>query len=389
MQSYNQLGSIMSKAYMTGITVQDTYGEAKANGASDIEAFWLTLGYAAGEAWILNKGLGEWIMPELHGDKLKYRAIINALKKEVKPLSEAADTATKEGRQNFVKKIFDIGKKIATDDYARQQFASKTYNPMKVVLAHAAGESFEELSEEVLADVSKTAFNMVGWLRGDETRISGAWKDMGDRYGMSLLGGFIGGGLSSVGTDFSYAKQLGQMTNESAMQEIIYMINNDKIDDFVKFANKADLGNKYLSFDTDENGNYKTGTKENNQDTEIKKMLNMQIQLIKDVVDAEGAKFSENSLFDAVTLRDLRYLQLRNTVTAGALFQEYNSLVSQIVEKHKQIRKLTGEDTNTDTKKKELTETEAGKVAELKQELNDLRVKKDAITSGKRSAEFI
>jgi hypothetical protein len=99
MQSYNQLGSIMSKAYMTGITVQDTYGEAKANGASDMEALALTLGYAAGEAWILNTGLGEWIMPELHGDKLKYRATINALKKEVKPLSEdITETATKEGR---------------------------------------------------------------------------------------------------------------------------------------------------------------------------------------------------------------------------------------------------------------------------------------------------
>ena len=41
---------------------------------------------------------------------------------------------------------------------------------------------------------------------------------------------------------------------------------------------------------------------------EIKKMLNHQVQLIKDVVRAEGAKFSENALFDALTLMDLRYL---------------------------------------------------------------------------------
>jgi hypothetical protein len=38
------------------------------------------LGYAAGEAAILNSALGEWIMPELHGHKLRYKAIINALK---------------------------------------------------------------------------------------------------------------------------------------------------------------------------------------------------------------------------------------------------------------------------------------------------------------------
>ena len=52
---------------MTGLTVQDTYGEAKAAGASDMEAALLTIGYAAGEAAILNTGLGEWILPELQG----------------------------------------------------------------------------------------------------------------------------------------------------------------------------------------------------------------------------------------------------------------------------------------------------------------------------------
>ena len=390
MESYNKLGSIMSKAYMTGITVQDTYGEAKANGASDMEALALTLGYAAGEAWILNTGLGEWIMPELQGDKLKYRAIVNALKKEVKEVTgDATEAATREGRQNIFKKVFNIGKKIATDDYARAQFASKTFDPMKVVLAHAAGEGFEEVSEEVLADVSKSAFNVVNWLRGDDTRIAGAWEDMGNRYGMSLIGGFLGGGISSAGTDFSYAKQLGQMTNESAIQEIVYMINNDKIDDFQKFVNKADLGYKQLSFDHDENGNFKPGTKDNNQDREIKNILNQQIQLIKDTVAAEGAKFSENSLFDALTLKDLRYLQLRDTRTAGLMFQEYNSLISQIYAKTREIRRITGEDSNTDTKKKELSDSEKGEVAKLKQELNDLRVRKDAFTSGKRAPEFI
>jgi hypothetical protein len=73
---------------MTGITVQDTYGEAKAAGASDMEAALLTLGYAAGEAAILNTGLGEWIMPELQGDKFKMRAIANALTKEVREANE-------------------------------------------------------------------------------------------------------------------------------------------------------------------------------------------------------------------------------------------------------------------------------------------------------------
>jgi hypothetical protein len=128
------------------------------------------------------------------------------------------------------------------------------------------------------------------------------------------------------------------MNKESAIQEIVYMINNDKIDDFLKFANKADLASKNLSFDRDENGNYKPGTKENNQDLELKKMLNYQVQLIKDTIKAEGAKFSENSLFDALTLKDLRYLQLRDTTTVGLFFQEYNSLLTDIHKKSEEIR---------------------------------------------------
>jgi hypothetical protein len=33
-----------------------------------------------------------------------------------------------------------------------------------------------------------------------------AWKDMGSRYGMSLLGGFVGGGLTHLGTDYKTFK---------------------------------------------------------------------------------------------------------------------------------------------------------------------------------------
>ncbi len=390
LKSYNNLGSIMSKAYMTGITVQDTYGEAKANGASDLEAFFLTLGYAAGELAILNSPIGEWMMPELHGQKLKYTSIANAIKKQVQPLSKnISEASTPEAKKGLIKSIFNIGKRLATDDYARAQFVSETYNPMKVVLAHAAGESLEELSEEVLADVSKSAFNAINWLRGDETRIASVWENIIDRYGMSVLGGFFGGGISSAGTDFSYARELGKMTNEKAIQEIIYMVNNDQIDDFLKFINKNTIGNKYLSFDRDENGNFKPGDEKNNQDLEIKSIINQSVKIVKDIINAEGAKFSENSLFDAVTLKDLRYLQLRDTAAAGALFQEWNTLLTDIYNVHEKINNLTGIYTNTDSNKKELTVAKEKELKKLNETLKDLRKRKEAIVSGKRAPEFI
>jgi len=44
-------------AYMTGITA-DSYGEAKQQGASDVEAALFALGYTAGEYALLSSDLG-------------------------------------------------------------------------------------------------------------------------------------------------------------------------------------------------------------------------------------------------------------------------------------------------------------------------------------------
>jgi hypothetical protein len=79
MKSYQHIGEILSKGYMTAITVGDTYGEAKLANASDIEATFLTLGYAAMEAALLNSEIGEWILPELKASGLKNKAIVKAL----------------------------------------------------------------------------------------------------------------------------------------------------------------------------------------------------------------------------------------------------------------------------------------------------------------------
>lgn len=104
----------------------------------------------------------------------------------------------------------------------------------KVIGAHALGESFEEVSEELLADLSKSIFNVTRWLRGEDALEMGQWDNMADRYAMSAIGGFIGGGLNSAATDFATAKNLQNMNRTQALQELLYMINNGKEKDFLK-----------------------------------------------------------------------------------------------------------------------------------------------------------
>ena len=101
-----------------------------------------------------------------------------------------------------------------------------TAKSSNVVVAHALGESFEEVSEEVLADFSKSVFNATRWLRGEDSLDMGQWDNMFDRYAMSAVGGFLGGGINSVATDFVQAKNLANMTRTQALQELIYMVNN-------------------------------------------------------------------------------------------------------------------------------------------------------------------
>lgn len=350
-----QVSSPLAKAYMTGITVQDTYGEAKAAGASDMEAALLTIGYAAGEAAILNTGLGEWIMPELQGDKFKMRAIANALTKEVREANEKY--VVDKAKKTWVQKILETGRKIANNHYAEQALLGT--KGVDVVGAHALGEAFEETSEELLADLSKSIFNVTRWLRGEEALDLGEWENVGDRYLMSALGGFVGGGITSAGTDFQTANSLSKMNKTQAMQELIYMVNNGQEKEFLKQVNKMNLGNKNLSakniIDTiNDKPIFAEGTKSDNQDAAIKNLVKNEVAFIKNVLESEGAKISTESLLNKLTLedqnqvlREFKLINLQNTQSMGLFLQNFQNLQNDLVITHAELAKLNAEGTDT------------------------------------------
>jgi hypothetical protein len=85
---------------MTGITSASAYEEAKATGASDLEATLFTLGFAAGEYGILNTRLGDWILPELHLEKARLRKVISILHNQ-KP----SQLAPKKEHVNWMSKV--------------------------------------------------------------------------------------------------------------------------------------------------------------------------------------------------------------------------------------------------------------------------------------------
>lgn len=346
----NNIGSPLSKAYMTGITVQDTYGDAKAAGASDLEAALLTLGYAGGEAWILNTGLGEWILPELHIDKFKNKAIAEALVKPVKDAKKVLEQTR--DKQGFVKKLLNIGRNVATNVYAEKAMAKKS---AEVIGAHALGEAFEETSEELLADAFKAIFNVTRWLRGKDALNFWDGDNALDRYTMSALGGLFGGGITSAATNFSQVRSLAGMDNSAAMQQLLYMANNNQLGDFLKQVDKMTLGDKNKSatktiYDSEQGVIFAEGTKDDNQDLAAKQAIHNQVKFIDNILTTNGAKISTDSLLSKLAmedqqdvLRNLKIGNLKNTNVIGMYAQDYQKLQADLITASAQLKAIDDE----------------------------------------------
>lgn len=413
LKSYQKIGEVLSKGYMTGITVADTYGEAKQAGASDLDATLLTLGYSAGEYALLNTGLGEWILPELRADRYKSKAIAKALTQldnETsnlrKEFGAALTNIPKEGKKEYVKRLFNIGKNIANAEYAN---GSRTRN---AILAAGAGEGVEEVSEELLADFSKGCYDVVKWLQGDNTRLNafgydfdkGEWnsKDILDRYGMSLVGGAVGGSLTNAFTSYKSFKQLDNMTSQQAIQEMVYMSRNGGLQDFIKQVDKMQIANPNSSatdFEVkDGQVLFAPGTETNNQDLYAKQAIKQQAQIIQNILEANGAALSDKSFLDKQTLGDLRFNALHNSTTAGAYLNEFNTLSSKLVKLQSQLqaKQASAVDTNqdgtvTDKEKRQNEPSTQDKqvIKNLESQIKDIKKQLTELVEGKRSYEFI
>lgn len=375
-------------AYMVGLTTLDTYGEFLNAGASKEEAALTTIGYALAEAALLSTGLGEWIMPELKGNKIKHKAIAEALSKDVVEAYQNSST-----KRQLTGKLIDVGKKLFKNDYAKYVLAGE--KTAKITGMHALAESFEETSEELLADFAKSCLNWSRKLRGEETLDLGEWTNMIDRYGMSALGGFFGGGLASIGTSFHQSKHLATMDKSVALQELIYLVNNGEDKKFLKDLDKMLVGNKHLSaskilYKEGDDYVYDEGTKDDNQDLEIKRLIRNDVEMIRSILKAEGALISEESLLNRLTgedrkelLQDIRYNNLQRTSSINAFIQDFALIQRDLVVKNAELLSLQPTD------KKELTEDMVKRQAELNNELTKIKVKKDAYLKGNMSKEVI
>ena len=401
LQSYYKLGEPIAKAYMTAITVQDTFGEAIQAGASDSEATLLTLGYAAAEAALLSTDLGKWIMPELRTERQRYKMIAKKLlelPEETREMSKKVGRLEGETKKEWAKRLFNIGKDIANAEYS---MLPKTVGN---VLASGLGEGVEEVSEEALADFSKSCFNLVQQLQGDDVRMNAwnhnwDWSEAANRYGMSFAGGIMGGSINAAASDYKANREILNMNSQQAMQQLVYMTRNNELDDFWKVVNKTTLASKELSTQVNDNGTgYKPGTKDDNQDLAAKKALKKQIDLINSIINAENAKLDDSGLLSALIkadpslkeldpVKEYRMRALSNSATAGRFLNEWNTVTSDIVKNRMEQLNITAKYGDKNSEK--MSEDDNQRLKSLQSDLKVLQERKDAMLDGQRTREYV
>lgn len=400
-----QLSKKLSMAYMTGITTASSYGEAKQQGASDTEAALFALGYSAGEYALLNSDLGRWILPELKLEKYSHQSLARNITRVTREAGDA-NIMTADGKRKWYQKLFNFGKSLAKQDYSDSVLTSAS----KMTLSSMLSEGIEETSEELLLDLSKTLFNVANDLRGDDTKFDDAWQNMATRYGMSFIGGTIGGGIATALPGYRAARQSikdkvsNSQSNSDSYKQLVHLIANGQQEEFIKTFNKMDLGNRYLSTriikNSDGTISYEAAKNyEDSQDYAIKQELTNQVKMISDILNSEGAKISKDSLInDKLIRRELKYHSLLGSNVLGIYTNEFNNLLSDLVDTSRQVQELenikSGNDpTKTDLhnkeEKKEFSKSDEENLSQLKKKQKQLRDRLEQYKNGEVANEFI
>lgn len=402
----SKFGEHLSKLYMTGITVADSYGEAKEQGLSDIESALFTLGYAAGEYGILNTNLGEHILPELRAEKHRYKNIARTLSQVKEEIQKSSNTP--EAKKNLFRKIIDFGKQAAYGDFNDSKIAAALAKNSTAtafglsVASNALGEGLEEVSEELWYDIAKSLYNGAASLgitqtgKTMETFDGGNLEQVMNRYALNFIGGLAGGSIAVglPGFQEGIKNMLGQnMDQKQAYQELVALIRNGKKDDFLRTIKKLEINDSNLSatdFEMiDGKAQYKQGTPENNKDKANKIVLEGMVNLIDNLLTINGVKMDDQSILSK--LQGAKGMAQFQTILGGEnvgsatlanYVQRFNTLSTKIADLAIKIDAIQHPRVDQKGEAQQLQTQNQGDLSALQAEMNKAIQERDAYLNG-------
>lgn len=382
-ESRMRIGQDLSLIYMAMVSNTDVYESVLSKGGTPFEAASIALGSMIG-MFTVDKylGLGEMFF----NDEPARRAIREAARKNAEELMSTtgikqAQAETKKGIIGLVQQGINSGKKAVND------YHSAIKNRTLGFAGKSLGEGLEEVSEELVADLSKTLGELAGKLGYFSQSDYGAWENALDRYMMSFLGGAAGGGLF-YGVD---AIQNRNKQTQEFQTDLVYLLRQGKKDEILAEINRlkkeGKLGSKTLSYKTAKSGNQDVFlTAETEQDSQSQYIYDTLVKTINQldfILNDNQMKLNEDEIFDKMVQGEYRqnalsdFLkgdkdEIKNLSYITKYQQDFQKLAEDIINKDSEIQKYIAETTDPEKRNSEFQEKLAKLKAE-KQQLLDYR----------------
>lgn len=399
----SQLGRDVSMAYMAIVSNSDLYNDMRNQGLSKSEAAAVALGSTLG-MFGLNKytGLGEIFFDDATDDAVKMARM--AIKEEMKDAGNmfAAIKNSNLAEPNKLLKFIKIASDKAGNVMSKFSEGVK-YHTLNFA-GKAFGEGLEEVSEELISDVSKQIYELAGQFGFDTTaKDVGAWDNALERYSMSFIGGAIGGGIFYGKEALIDGKSYKQDIKNQELQTLIRNGHANELRSMVReMQGKGKLGSTKLSaskYETDEKGNQvwlTTDNKAESQNDAIGNAILDKINALEEVINQNRIGLSDEQLFENMVLTEKRYKRYEKIAPLTNYYQDFNNIVKNLIAAELDLKKAsqTIEGTvngNPLTDARLTPEQEASRqeqLLKLKEIVDKYRKQKDEFLAGDTSLEY-
>lgn len=416
-QKRARFGADAALAYMAIVSNTDVYESMLEHGATKKEASAVALGSTLGMF-----GVDRYLhIGELFFDDLTQESQRAMRKVFIKESDSWKDSLLKIASnpeintKNKLSKLINNGIQLGKN--ATNQFLDDLKYHTTGFIGKAVGEGLEEVSEELVADLSKQIYELAGDLGfNTSTRNVGAWENALPRYGMSLFGGALGGAVFH-GVDLFKGNKAEQ---SQQLDELIYLVRNGKTNELLstleEWRNKGKLGSTKLSatkFEKDSSGKdiYLTAdSKSDSQNEYIYNRIKETVLQLDALLGASGTKLNEEDLFKQMVLSEARFLALKDVLKDKSYstgYQEYfQNILKDITITEKQLEEnsrtidgtapVTNEDGSsnimTDEQRRGLTQDQINlrekNLDRLRKKLEELNLQKDNFLAGKESMHY-
>ena len=384
-----QLGQDMSLVYMAIVSNTDVYESALEKGATKKEAAALALASTIG-MFSVDKylGLGEMFFDD--PEAVARREFKRVLNQESEQLLSSINTLgtinqTKESYLNLFKRGIKSAQK------AVEKYQSDVKDRALTLVGKSIGEGLEEVSEELVTDITKSLYELAADFGYTSTEDVGAWDNARERYLMSLFGGAIGGAMFGGIEAF---RNPSSSFDKNSKKELLYLIKEGKTKDILKeldvLHDKGQLGRKEVSIDMNGEKTFLTADdKHKSQNDFVYDVMKSSILQMDSIINGNQLNISDDELFEKMVLSDPKFLQLQSILKDKSYitgyYEKYQNLVQDFYNVEKEIQDLNQSVTDPEKRKSEEYDN---KLSELVQRREQLKQEIEDFKNGKYSLEY-